>query len=162
MCKLRFISFLLSCMIFSMAYGGNSSVSIEYLTGEEKDFYMNLLKKIEIKESCLSFIGNDCSVIESVDINSVRKISFVSPTGLGIGNDLSVDSGKLNVYMLDDNMLRIEMDTPGQIVRVFDTSGNIYYSEKLSDNTADINLSVLSSGIFLLQYGNSIVKFIKD
>lgn len=161
MIRVKFVLALLSSMIFTMAYGGNKSVVVEYLDNTEKEFYMNLLKRIVINGNDLSLMGNDETTLETADISSIRKISFVSDEDSGI-SAIADTCEKLTVYLANEEALHVEVGTTGKIIRIFDTKGQIHHSAVLSDNTTEINISAFADGIYLLQYGNNIVKFIKQ
>lgn len=161
MIRIKLFLALWSSMIFAMAYGGNQSVVVEYLDNTEKEFYMNLLKKIVINGNDLSLMGNDETPLETADIDGIRKINFVSDADSD--TNITTDTcEKLTVYLVNKEVLHVEVETIGKIIRIFDTKGQIHHSAILSENTAEINLSAFANGIYLLQYGNNIVKFIKQ
>jgi hypothetical protein len=96
---------------------------------------------------------NGCEV-EAVINNVIAKISSIIPDGLNV-----------SISVVDFEKLKVEA-WPIAGIKIFDIIGHELFSATLSDNKIEIDISVFSKGLYLLQLqseqGNISKKFIKD
>ena len=90
---------------------------------------------------------------ESVDMNSVI-MEFVVATGIDTKDNAfslkGLVDGELNISGLETDRISI-----------YDASGRMVLSSRVSGNDARIDVRQLSPGMYILQAGNQIVKFMK-
>lgn len=90
---------------------------------------------------------------ESVDMNSII-IEFVVATGIDTKDNAfslkGLVDGELNISGLETDRIRI-----------YDASGRMVHSSHISGSDARIDVRQLRPGMYILQAGNQIVKFMK-
>ncbi|MBO5975250.1 MAG: T9SS type A sorting domain-containing protein, partial [Paludibacteraceae bacterium] len=59
-------------------------------------------------------------------------------------------------------ILHINGIKQGEVIRIFSLNGNVIVNEKTENETLTLSVATLPNGIYLLQIGTEIVKFIKE
>ncbi len=156
--KNLFLLFFVSA--FSCVLSAETSLSVEYLSEDESEFAISVVGRIEIKDEVFRLVDVNGEVLASCNLYEVRKIVF-QESSVNVDN---IDVSSISVYPNPtQDILFIEGLKFNEIVRVYDLEGKLVTISK-SDNDGLVTLSVsnLPEGVYLLQVGVEIVKFIKQ
>lgn len=157
---IRFTTLLFLCVCVLNAFGEGYSIKIEYLDGSQQEFYSSLIQKITFDNNTLTVVGNDATELSSRAIDEVRKIDFTSQSASGIESETTgAKAARIFVY---NNEIHITGTTSGENVFIFDTNGRLHLIVKTTPDENIIGVSALQNGVYILKYGNQIVKFIKQ
>lgn len=138
-----------------MAYAADTKWAMQTQNGQT--IFMEEVGYILSSDNSASFsiILNDNSTVDDV-----TKVSFakLDPTGI---HAPQASSGE-GVYAREvEGTLSISGCRAGNIAEVYSTGGQLMRRTKVSDTSADIDVSTLASGIYILRIGKTAVKFHK-
>ena len=147
-------------LVFSCVLSAETSLFIDYLFDDESEFALSVIGRIEIKDEVFRLIDVKGEVLASCDLYEVRKIVFQESS---VNTD-NLDMSSITVYPNPtQDVLFIEGLKINDVVRVYSLEGKLLAMSE-ADNNGVVMLSVsnLSEGVYLLQVGVEIVKFIKQ
>ena len=147
-------------LAFSSILSAETSLFVEYLSDDESEFVMSVVGRIEIKDEVFRLVDVNGEVLASCNLYEVRKIVFQESS---VSTD-DVDKSTIIVYPNPtQDFLFVEGLIFNDVVRIFDLDGKLITMSE-SDNSGTVMLSVLNlpNGVYLLQVGVEIVKFIKQ
>lgn len=153
------LSFVLAFFAISKA---ENSLFVDYLFDEDAEIALNVIGRIEIKDEIFRLISTDGVELASCDLYEVKKISFIegSPT-------TNIDDFSSNSIIVFPNPAQDVLFINGlnscDVVRLFDLNGNlISITNADSNGHLQMQVSELPIGVYLLQVGIEIMKFIKQ
>ena len=106
--------------------------------------------------------GNSTMTVEMKagnDVTNITSVSFEEVTGI---ETLKPESPVFVFPNPVKETLTVNGVKKGDVINVFDMSGGLLRTVTAQDNNANINVSSLQKGIYLLQLGKQVVKFIKN
>lgn len=116
-----------------------------------------------------TFVGDMVKIVSSTDEAEIKrtlvdKFEFVDKVPTGIESVEEVEDEIANGrFELTQNSIRVEGLAPGCVVRLYSISGQIIASAAADDNgCVTLSLDALSSGIYLVNYNEITIKFIKS
>lgn len=93
-------------------------------------------------------------------VDDVTKVSFAKVDATGIHAPLSPEGE--GIYAREvEGQLTISGCRAGNVAEVYNTGGQLVRRTTVSDTTANVDVSTLASGIYILRIGNTAVKFHK-
>lgn len=150
-------------LAFSCVLSAETSLFIEYLSDNEKEIALSVVGRIEIKDEIFRLIDVNGEVIASCDLYEVRKIVFQESSVITNVDDLDTGSFVAVYPNPTQDVLFVEGLKSNDTVRVYDLNGTlISISESNKDGVVMLSVSNLPEGVYLLQIGVEIVKFIKQ
>lgn len=114
---------------------------------------------------CMLFVdGNEVFSILKKDgglIEGVNEVTFsTTPSGIAdVENELSEPSALFNPVTSHITLKGLQSNS---IARIFSSNGMLIMKQKLGSGDAEINVSHLNSGIYILKVNNTTLKFIKN
>ena len=122
--------------------------------GTTADYLMNSNAKIYYSDTQL-FIDNN-GVTESYNLSELRKAYFTV-----VDNIEETDNQQLAIYPNPVNdIVKISNISDNQLVTIYSVDGKIIKKISISDE-AEINVSELQPGLYIIGVGNEFSKFIK-
>ena len=103
----------------------------------------------------LQLLSHNGEVLAQEPLMSIRKITFTEPSVPSSTENIT--SAHIVIYPNPTQDVLIINGIEVQVLRVFDLQGHLLKTEK----GTQINVSNLSEGIYLLQLGTQVVRFIK-
>ena len=150
-------------LAFSCVLSAETSLFIEYLSDNEKEIALSVVCRIEIKDEIFRLIDVNGEVIASCDLYEVRKIVFQESSVITNVDDLDMGSIVAVYPNPAQNVLFVEGLNSNDIVRIYDLNGKLIdMSELNNEGIVMLSVSDLPEGVYLLQVGVEIVKFIKQ
>ncbi len=150
-------------MLFLMLFCGfcrAADVKVTPLSGQEAEFFLQNLSSIifgrDINENAqIDFYANNDVLVKEFDVKSATKITFESPSEVGIDN-IAADS-KISIYPNPsvDVIHIVGLESPQQ-VQLYNLNGQVV----LTTTSANINVSPLSAGTYIMRVGKQCFKVI--
>ncbi|MBR5687555.1 MAG: T9SS type A sorting domain-containing protein [Prevotella sp.] len=144
--KKRFLTTVLIAMTFALGIYAGQRLTINGETVEKAVTQITF----DGDQAVLHFADD---TTESVDMNSVI-MEFVITTGINTKNNAFILKGAVDGEL---NISGLETDR----INIYDASGRIALSTRVSGSDVHIDARHLRSGMYILQAGNQIVKFMK-
>ena len=152
------LNFVLAFTIMSKA---ETSLFIDYLSGDDAEIALNVIGRIEIKDEVFRLISIEGTELASCNLYEVKKISF------GDNSETNLENNGFNTIAIFPNPTQDVLFINGlefnDKVRLFDLQGKlILTSVANTDGNLQVSVSQLPNGVYLLQVGVEIMKFIKQ
>lgn len=152
------LNFVLAFTVMSKA---ETSLFIDYLSGDDAEIALNVIGRIEIKDEVFRLISIEGTELASCNLYEVKKISF------GDNSETNIENNGFNTIAIFPNptqdVLFINGLESNDKVRLFDLQGKlILTSVANTDGNLQVLVSQLPNGVYLLQVGVEIMKFIKQ
>ena len=152
------LNFVLAFTVMSKA---ETSLFIDYLSGDDAEIVLNVIGRIEIKDEVFRLISIEGTELASCNLYEVKKISF------GDNSETNIENNGFNTIAIFPNptqdVLFINGLESNDKVRLFDLQGKlILTSVANTDGNLQVSVSQLPNGVYLLQVGVEIMKFIKQ
>lgn len=158
-----FLSIVAGLMMSLTAMADNvPGITVEYLDSGTGDYVqaISAIGRIEFSDGKATLVFKDDSTEELGEISSINRITFGEVNEGDIPTELPQVEHKISVNAYPNptaDHLHIDGLQEGQTVRLFSTSGSLVYTGQ----EADINLSGMANGVYILQVGKEIIKIIK-
>ena len=122
--------------------------------GSTTSILMNKDARIYYSDTQLLFFDGNETV--SVNLSEIRKAYFTAPQDVD-----EIENQQFSIYPNPaKDVLRINNISDNQEVRIYSINGAIIKKSVVSEN-AEINISDLNAGIYIIGVGNEFSKFIK-
>ena len=122
--------------------------------GSTTSILMNKDARIYYSDTQLLFFDGNETV--SVNLSEIRKAYFTAPQDVN-----EIENQQFSIYPNPaKDVLRINNISDNQEVRIYSINGAIIKKSVVSEN-AEINISDLNAGIYIIGVGNEFSKFIK-
>ena len=141
----------ISCSLQLMAV----NLSIQKTDNTQRLQDITKIGKLIFVENDLQLLDKAGKLLASEPITSIRKIIFVESQAAALE---SVETEMLLVYPNPTQATLFIKGIDAQVIRVYDLNGRLL----LSEYGTQVNVSELSLGIYLLQIGTQVVRFIKN
>jgi len=150
---------LMLLLLFASVIKAASGLTVIDLNGVEKQFALSQLGKITFNNGIMYLYDQSNTLLGYNAIDNVGQIVVVDDA--------------TSVEAVSDSHLRVFADPAqqqivvsglegSQTLRVYDTSGKLLLSTKTQADQSRIDVSTLSNGTYLLQFGAQVVKFVKQ
>lgn len=152
------LNFVLAFTVMSKA---ETSLFIDYLSGDDAEIALNVIGRIEIKDEVFRLISIEGTELASCNLYEVKKISF------GDNSETNIENNGFNIIAIFPNptqdVLFINGLESNDKVRLFDLQGKLILTS-IADVEGNLQMQVsqLPEGVYLLQVGVEIMKFIKQ
>ncbi|MBO5346298.1 MAG: T9SS type A sorting domain-containing protein [Paludibacteraceae bacterium] len=152
------LNFVLAFTVMSKA---ETSLFIDYLSGDDAEIALNVIGRIEIKDEVFRLISIEGTELASCNLYEVKKISF------GDNSETNLENNGFNTIAIFPNpthdVLFINGLNSNDIIRLFDLQGKLILTS-IADVEGNLQMQVsqLPEGVYLLQVGVEIMKFIKQ
>ena len=153
------LNFVLAFTIMAKA---ETSLFIDYLSDDDAEIALNVIGRIEIKDEVFRLISVEGTELASCNLYEVKKISFVknsTETNL-------VDNNSNSIVIFPNptqEVLFINGLESNDKVRLFDLQGKLILTSVAdTDGNLQVSVSQLPDGVYLLQVGVEIMKFVKQ
>ena len=152
--KKLILTALMSIGLLCSVFAQEVTFTIMKTDGMTADYVMNSNAKIYYSDTQL-FIDNN-GVTESYNLSELRKAYFTV-----VDNIEETDNQQLAIYPNPVNdIVKISNISDNQLVTIYSVDGKIIKKISISDE-AEINVSELQPGLYIIGVGNEFSKFIK-
>ena len=149
--KFSSICLFLLCAIHLMA----TQLIVTPYAGDEMQQDISLIGKWVFVGDELQLLDKSGNVLASEPVANIRKITFTT----GIQDALeNVKPNQLLVYPNPTQDILKVSGIEAQTLRVYDVRGRLVHQEK----GTEVHVSHLSNGVYILQIGTQVVRFIKQ
>lgn len=149
--KLSSISVLLLCAIHLMA----TQLIVTPYAGNEMQQDISLIGKWVFVGDELQLLDKSGNLLASELVTSIRKITFTAQIHDAVENVLP---NQLLVYPNPTQDVLLVSGIEPQPLRVYDVQGKLVHQEQ----GTEVHVSHLSNGVYILQIGTQVVRFIKQ
>ena len=160
------ISTLVVFTVFAVnALFADFSMRIEYLNGEEHRATINSIARWEIDGTNEKFrlIALDGTLLSERNLyDDICRIAIFDDNG---GNTVNTGDNLLSIKIFPNptqKILYIDGINAGETIRIFSLDGQMLLASTACNGTVSLSVESLSNGVYLLQIGTEIVKFIKQ
>lgn len=160
------ISTLVVFSVFSVnALFADFSMRIEYLNGEEYKTTISSIARWEIDGTNEKFrlVALDGTLLAERNLyDDIRRIAIFDDNESGAVN---TENNLLSISVFPNptqEMLYVDGINAGETIRIFSLDGQMLLSSTVGNGTISLSVESLSNGVYLLQIGTEIVKFIKQ
>lgn len=160
------ISTLVVFSVFAVnALFADFSMRIEYLNGEEYKTTISSIARWEIDGANEKFrlIALDGTLLAERNLyDDIRRIVIFDDNE---GNTVKTEDNLLSICVFPNptqGMLYVDGINAGETIRIFSLDGQMLLSSTAGNGTISLSVESLSNGVYLLQIGTEIVKFIKQ
>ena len=160
------ISTLVVFAVFAVnALFADMSMRIEYLNDEEQKATISSIARWEIDAANEKFrlVALDGTLLAERNLYAdIRRIVFYEQS------DSTLVSNNETYHMLSiypnptQNLLHIEGAQVGETIRIYSLSGQLLLAQIAGNGQLALSVESLSNGVYLLQVGTEILKFIKQ
>lgn len=160
------ISTLVVFSVFAVnALFADFSMRIEYLNGEEYKTTISSIARWEIDGTNEKFrlVALDGTLL--AERNLYDDISRIVIFDDNEGNTVKTEDNLLSISVFPNptqEMLYVDGINAGETIRIFSLDGQMLLASTAGNVTISLSVESLSNGVYLLQIGTEIVKFIKQ
>lgn len=156
---LLFIGLCIAMTGFSQA----ERLYVYVLTGENYEEALEQIGGFTFNGGKLKLYSIDGNILAEKPLSEVRKITFKKDKGSGIVEEVLGQEVTLRAYPNPtQDALYLNGLEEGETVRIFSTEGQLLKTLTATGSEMQIEVSDFRSGIYLIQAGMNIVKFIKE
>ena len=140
-------------------------LKIECLDGTDYQSALSAVARMEVDGDMLRLVGQNGDVLAEKGLyNEVKKVLFFEDGGTESGiEEIAAENGIAIYPNPTSDVLTVSGIGAGETVRVFTTDGRLVMTAQAdSDGNGMLQVSSLNEGVYLLQAGMQIVKFIKE
>jgi hypothetical protein len=160
------ISTLVVFTVFAVnALFAELAMRIEYINSEEYQATISSIARWEIDGANEKFrlVALDGTVLAERNLyDDIRRIVIFDDNE---GNTVNTEDNLLSISVFPNptqEMLYVDGINVGETIRIFSLDGQMLLSSTAGNGTISLSVESLSNGVYLLQIGTEIVKFIKQ
>lgn len=160
------ISTLVVFTVFAVnALFADFSMRIEYLNSEEYKATISSIARWEIDGTNEKFrlVALDGTLLAERNLyDDIRRIVIFDDNE---GNTVNTEDNLLSISVFPNptqEMLYVDGINVGETIRIFSLDGQMLLSSTAGNGTISLSVESLSNGVYILQIGTEIVKFIKQ
>ena len=160
------ISTLVVFTVFAVnALFADLAMRIEYINSEEYQTIISSIARWEIDGTNEKFrlVALDGTILAERNLyDDIRRIAIFDDNG---GNTVNTGDNLLSIKIFPNptqKILYIDGINAGETIRIFSLDGQMLLSSTAGNGTISLSVESLSNGVYLLQIGTEIVKFIKQ
>ena len=141
------------------------SMQIEYLNGEEYKTTISSIARWEIDGANEKFrlVALDGTLLAERNLyDDIRRIVIFDDNE---GSIVNTEDNLLSISVFPNptqEMLYVDGINVGETIRIFSLDGQMLLSATSNNDTLSLSVASLTNGVYLLQIGTEIVKFIKQ
>lgn len=157
--------FLLLCvsLCITLSVFSQDNIYVYVLSGENYKAALSEIGVMTIKEGMLRLFSYDGTKLAERNLEDVKKITFKEDGSTDIIENTIEKEVSLNAYPNPtQNALFLSGLKEGESINIFSTDGQLIRKLIATGENMQIEVSSLKNGIYLLQSGLSIIKFIKE
>lgn len=157
--------FLLLCvsLCITLSVFSQDNIYVYVLSGENYKAALSEIGVMTIKEGMLRLFSYDGTKLAERNLEDVKKITFKEDGSTDIIESTIEKEVSLNAYPNPtQNALFLSGLKEGESINIFSTDGQLIRKLIATGENMQIEVSSLKNGIYLLQSGLSIIKFIKE
>ena len=138
---------------------------IEYINSEEYQATISSIARWEIDGANEKFrlVALDGTVLAERNLyDDIRRIVIFDDNE---GNTVNTEDNVLSISVFSNptqEMLYVDGINVGETIRIFSLDGQMLLSSTAGNDTLSLSVASLTNGVYLLQIGTEIVKFIKQ
>ncbi len=149
----RFIFLIMLCCSMQLMA---TNLVLQKTNGAQQLQDIAVIGKWIFVEDDLQLLGHDGTILAQEPIKNVRKITLINSEDLSATENIAIPN--IVVYPNPTQDVLLVKGVELQTLRVFDLQGRLL---KTTDD-AQVTVSDLASGTYLLQVGTQVVRFIKQ
>ena len=160
------ISTLVVFTVFAVnALFAELAMRIEYINSEEYQATISSIARWEIDGTNEKFrlVALDGTILAERNLyDDIRRIVIFDDNE---GNTVNTEDNLLSISVFPNptqEMLYVDGINVGETIRIFSLDGQMLLSSTAGNGTISLSVESLSNGVYLLQIGTEIVKFIKQ
>ena len=160
------ISTLVVFTVFAVnALFADLAMRIEYINSEEYQATISSIARWEIDGANEKFrlVALDGTVLAERNLyDDIRRIVIFDDNE---GNTVKTEDNLLSINVFPNptqETLYVDGINSGETIRIFSLDGQMLLSSTAGNGTISLSVKSLSNGVYLLQIGTEIVKFIKQ
>lgn len=160
------ISTLVVFTVFAVnALFAELAMRIEYINSEEYQATISSIARWEIDGANEKFrlVALDGTVLAERNLyDDIRRIVIFDDNE---GNTVKTEDNLLSISVFPNptqEMLYVDGINAGETIRIFSLDGQMLLASTAGNGTISLSVESLSNGVYLLQIGTEIVKFIKQ
>ena len=160
------ISTLVVFTVFAVnALFAELAMRIEYINSEEYQATISSIARWEIDGANEKFrlVALDGTVLAERNLyDDIRRIVIFDDNE---GNTVNTEDNLLSISVFPNptqEMLYVDGINAGETIRIFSLDGQMLLSSTAGNDTLSLSVASLTNGVYLLQIGTEIVKFIKQ
>ena len=160
------ISTLVVFTVFAVnALFAELAMRIEYINSEEYQATISSIARWEIDGANEKFrlVALDGTLLAERNLyDDIRRIVIFDDNE---GNTVKTEDNLLSISVFPNptqEMLYVDGINAGETIRIFSLDGQMLLSSTVGNGTISLSVESLSNGVYLLQIGTEIVKFIKQ
>ncbi len=150
----RELLILLLCVVGLSAYAA-TELKIVPMSGAETAYSVSMIGKLVPNGSNIELWSHTGTLLATEPVANIRRIVFNESTGTSASD---TDATVISVYPNPAQDILVVDGASGQTLRVYDMQGHLI---KQVEGT-EVNVSDMAGGIYLLQIGTQVVRFIKQ
>ena len=159
--KLTFITALAASFFLSNSIAEEQKFVVKFKNGTENERPLSNVQRITFNAGSMSIVLKNGGA-DPVSLSDVQKILFSQNTGSEVEEITNDAISLVSVYPNPvQDLLFVEGVAENVIIRVFNTRGALFQTVIAKEKVVQLNVSTLPQGMYLLQAGNQVVKFIK-
>ena len=153
----KFIIILIGYIAFSCGVFAQTSLSVVAISGEQQMYAVSVIGKIVFQDSIMRLYSHSGQILGSTPISSISKMVFTE-------NATDLEQTDTNIIVFpnptSDNLYIKGLYQEG-IVRIYSIQGQLLLSTPIKNQEATISVQQLPQGVYYLQLGAQLFKFIK-
>ena len=160
------ISTLVVFTVFAVnALFAELAMRIEYINSEEYQATISSIARWEIDGANEKFrlVALDGTLLAERNLyDDIRRIVIFDDNE---GNTVKTEDNLLSISVFPNptqEMLYVDGINAGETIRIFSLDGQMLLSSTAGNDTLSLSVASLTNGVYLLQIGTEIVKFIKQ
>lgn len=150
----RKLLILLMCAVGISAYAA-TELKIVPMSGAETAYSVAVIGKLVPNGSNIELWSHTGTLLATEPVANIRRIVFCESAGTSVSN---TDAAVVSVYPNPTDDILMVKGIENQVLRVFDMQGHLIKQVE----GAEVNVSDMASGTYLLQIGTQVVRFIKQ
>ena len=149
---------LIPLLLFSTIMAASSKLMVTSLDGSEQQFALSQIGKIQFTDDVMYLYDHNNTLLGSNPINQVGHIEITQDSETAI----DAVSGQVLVRVnTAEQQITVSGLADNQMLRVFDINGRMICTVPSQADQTLIDVSGLTNGTYLLQFGAQVVKFVK-
>ena len=152
--------FVLPLLLLAVMATAETILTVQPITGADHQYALQSIGKICFADGAMCLIDKKGTELGRTPLAEISKIVFEEGELVGT-EDLKVGNIHIWPNPTQESIIVSGMQQ-NQIIRVYNLNGQMLNATPVQDSQTTVNVSSLQSGVYLLQVGAEVVKFIKQ
>ena len=158
----RLFLVLIGILSVCISASAQTQLSMVSMFGQEWNHYITNIGKILFEEENLNLYDKNGDLLGSTPIKQIDKIVFSEISDISSSLN-EVRSSTLYVhYNATEESVVVQGLSENQVTRIYSLQGNLLQSQIAGNYDVHLYVGNLVNGIYLIQVGAQVVKFIKE